>query len=120
MRTVRLTEPKGIESVWHLLVEQESVHFYFAAQASRFELVVVPEDGKQTVVGVVDYGCYTFHFGHIDYGYLKSKLNLPSLSDAHNLSALLNALGSSSSPELYNYLRNLDLEEGRDCLNHNF
>lgn len=106
---VRFTEPERLEEVKLALDAGLVVFVTFAAQATRYPLIIGQDAAFKHIgmdksyggsdrgngfyyVALMEYGgCYAFQFP-VHWGYLKEKLRLPHEGCARNISTFLNAL----------------------------
>lgn len=113
---VYLTDPDKIQLVRELLFrERHPVLVDFAAQATRYPLLIVPDDAVHsigftksygggdrgqgyfyvTVMEFSDRGAYPLLLGsNLHAGYVREKLGLKTVACANNVTAFLNAIGS--------------------------
>lgn len=112
---VYLTDPDKIQLVRELLFrERHPVLVDFAAQATRYPLLIVPDDAVHSIgftksygggdrgqgyfyVALMEFserGAYPLLLGSLHAGYVHEKLGLKTVACANNVTAFLNAIGS--------------------------
>lgn len=117
---IRLTQPARIELAKQALQAKGALLLIFAAQRTRYQVLLVNDTVLHMGGGVHDCKGYCYvslvEFGgsyplklagYLDPGYVASKLRTRGEADANNVTALLNALGHPDGA--YHYLTNIPL-----------